>query len=731
MGIFDFLSKKPSNEDNGSVKVKEIMTPNPIVMPGTATIAQIEEIFNKNNFWSIYVGDPDNYIGIITRDDLKFRVKNKSKSSPAFSIMSKGVLSIDENADVKDAETLLYSKKINGLAVTRNGIHCGIITRYDIKNKKPKSAEFSEKITTHPNAQSPSSQRDGMNWIDEEILTLIRLWGEGKSIQIISNILERSTDAVVHKLIDIGLIGYNDDECYPRPTRFGLTWNEHEKTQLISEYNTGRSIPEIARIHQRNKNTILHNLVKLQIINYQDRSLLEKYSENFEEYNDKSVPDNNQLIRTLISELEINDNADFRNSAATQLGSFHEPSVVDTLLKCVKDDPKVRYRALAALRNIGDPLAIPVFIERSKDPSARIRLVSVNALGEIGDSTVIKHLESLIKSKDYQNILKFGGNPEIIQAAREAIQKIRSRDHQINTPMQVAPESDLKIADLSPQETPNFVIERTIFDPVSGTFFISRDRPLVNVEDWIQKNDPNSYWFILCIHNNSNTLIDEWGIELDSSSSLKTIECHIEGMEHTPALTEFHPVPWQSRWTIGIPRHFGITLPRGGSRRLYFKLSSSTCGVSHSITGNLIAPGGIQIPIMEKTFNHSCDVATLSTAISKNQDAAEQYTENFLMRSYPKETALKYIQSFKLVQEISQSCAIGNHDVTVDKLNQLIDALEGTQASRSLIESVKNDLWAIKELGDTEDASTRVQRLCRNIVDDWLNEVIYKQKKLG
>jgi len=67
------------------------MTPNPIVMPGTATIAQIEEIFNKNNFWSIYIGDPDNYIGIITRDDLKFRVKNKSKSSPAFSIMSKGV----------------------------------------------------------------------------------------------------------------------------------------------------------------------------------------------------------------------------------------------------------------------------------------------------------------------------------------------------------------------------------------------------------------------------------------------------------------------------------------------------------------------------------------------------------------------------------------------------------------------------------------------------------------
>ena len=85
--------------------------------------------------WSIYVGDPDNYTGIITRDDLKFRGKNKSKSSPAYSIMSKGVFSIDENADVEVAKTFLYKKKLNGLAVTRDGKHCGIITRYDINRQ--------------------------------------------------------------------------------------------------------------------------------------------------------------------------------------------------------------------------------------------------------------------------------------------------------------------------------------------------------------------------------------------------------------------------------------------------------------------------------------------------------------------------------------------------------------------------------------------------------------------
>ena len=109
------------------------MTLNPIVVEGTAAIAQIEEIFDKNKIWSIYVGDSNKYIGIITRNDLKFRGKNKSKFAPAYSIMSNGVVSIDENADVEDAKTLLYNKKINGLAVTKNGKHCGIITNYDIK----------------------------------------------------------------------------------------------------------------------------------------------------------------------------------------------------------------------------------------------------------------------------------------------------------------------------------------------------------------------------------------------------------------------------------------------------------------------------------------------------------------------------------------------------------------------------------------------------------------------
>jgi tetratricopeptide (TPR) repeat protein len=295
------------------------------------------------------------------------------------------------------------------------------------------------------NILPPSKQPDDLNWTDEEIQLLRQFWDAGKSVQIIADQLKRSPEVIVHTLIDTGLIGYNDDKCYPRPTRFGFTWNDQEKSQLITEFEAGKSISEIAYIHQRNLNSIFHSLVKLRMINYNDRDILEKYTE------DRSIPNNNQLVCTLISELERNGNIGVRNAAANQLSFFPESSVVNALINCVKNDPKVRFSALGSLRKIGDPIAIPVFIEHSKDPSVRIRLVSVNALGEIGNTTVLEQLEYHLKCNDYQNRFKYGGNQEIIQAVKDAIQKIRSRDRNTSdTLIEVAP-SD-KCAEETPQE---------------------------------------------------------------------------------------------------------------------------------------------------------------------------------------------------------------------------------------------------------------------------------------
>lgn len=117
------------------MKVKDIMIKNPTVVPPQTPIHEIDKIFQKTKFWSIYIGDKNSFIGVVTRRDIRNLAGSYPLSTPAHAIMSKGVISIDENADIEDARQLLSSRKINGIAVTRNGKHVGIVTRYDIKTK--------------------------------------------------------------------------------------------------------------------------------------------------------------------------------------------------------------------------------------------------------------------------------------------------------------------------------------------------------------------------------------------------------------------------------------------------------------------------------------------------------------------------------------------------------------------------------------------------------------------
>ena len=75
--------------------------------------------------------------------------------------MTKNVYTIDQDADVKDAITMLYEKKINGLAVVKNGKPCGIITRYDIKTRYSEDSPPKKKsITEHStdNREEPNEK---------------------------------------------------------------------------------------------------------------------------------------------------------------------------------------------------------------------------------------------------------------------------------------------------------------------------------------------------------------------------------------------------------------------------------------------------------------------------------------------------------------------------------------------------------------------------------------------
>jgi len=117
------------------MKVKEIMSPGPLKVPSDTSLNEIGRIFARARIWSILIVDQENLVGVVTKNDLKFRSIGKSPKTPVSKIMSTGVYQIDANADVQEAISLLDKMGINGVAVTENKRLCGIVTRYDIRTR--------------------------------------------------------------------------------------------------------------------------------------------------------------------------------------------------------------------------------------------------------------------------------------------------------------------------------------------------------------------------------------------------------------------------------------------------------------------------------------------------------------------------------------------------------------------------------------------------------------------
>lgn len=111
------------------------MNNNPVTISPSTTIEEVRSIFNRTNYWSIYVVAASKPVGVITRNDLKNRLRSVSLSDQAEKIMSSSVYAINYNAKVEDAVSLLEQHRITSLAITNRGRLCGVVTSGDIRRR--------------------------------------------------------------------------------------------------------------------------------------------------------------------------------------------------------------------------------------------------------------------------------------------------------------------------------------------------------------------------------------------------------------------------------------------------------------------------------------------------------------------------------------------------------------------------------------------------------------------
>lgn len=109
------------------------------VRPTSSAHEAIEKMV-KFNVGSILVMDGDKLHGIITERDIIVRIAEEcmdSRSVQAKDIMSKPVLTVDENTTLEEAARIMSKKNVKKLVVIREGKVLGVLTTTDIVRKSP------------------------------------------------------------------------------------------------------------------------------------------------------------------------------------------------------------------------------------------------------------------------------------------------------------------------------------------------------------------------------------------------------------------------------------------------------------------------------------------------------------------------------------------------------------------------------------------------------------------
>lgn len=142
-----------------NLKATDIMTKNVLTVTEDTSVKEVAKMFAENRIGGAPVVQGKIVVGMITEDDLimqdvkvhfptyihfldsfiylgslkRFEQElRKAVGARAKDVMSKEVVSVNENDSVEDIATLMVDKRINRLPVLRKGELVGIITKGDI-----------------------------------------------------------------------------------------------------------------------------------------------------------------------------------------------------------------------------------------------------------------------------------------------------------------------------------------------------------------------------------------------------------------------------------------------------------------------------------------------------------------------------------------------------------------------------------------------------------------------
>jgi CBS domain-containing protein len=136
--------------ESATIRVRDVMSRNLVTARDTDRASTAVTLLLKYGVGSVLVVDKKaQLVGIITKGDVLREIVTKHLDPDVVEskeIMSKPVITIDEDCSLEDASDMMIQKKVSKLAVMKEGQLGGIITSTDIIRVEPIQVSYLEEL---------------------------------------------------------------------------------------------------------------------------------------------------------------------------------------------------------------------------------------------------------------------------------------------------------------------------------------------------------------------------------------------------------------------------------------------------------------------------------------------------------------------------------------------------------------------------------------------------------
>ena len=135
--------------------IRELMTPNPVSMPGTASVHEAARAMRDQDIGDVIVIEHHQVCGIITDRDIAVRVVAEAKdpaTTALADICSHSLLTVTPTDSVEHAVRLMRTHAIRRLPVVEEGKAVGIVSLGDLAVERDPNSVLGEISAAPPDA---------------------------------------------------------------------------------------------------------------------------------------------------------------------------------------------------------------------------------------------------------------------------------------------------------------------------------------------------------------------------------------------------------------------------------------------------------------------------------------------------------------------------------------------------------------------------------------------------